>query len=498
MPMRVEGPAWSEPGLDRNGGRYPLGVEAPVMAMVDRLVPGASTLTRFVRYYSLYWALAEFAERRGLDTPQCRTMVRRAEVALGLVSVVLGEDPPAHGADHVRKQLGKGNVESLAELGPGAYSPRQWGFWSQYNGPSVVLGTVKLDAEALRRGRHPLPVDIRQMYRPLLELVEHRPVALDEVSGFASLAVQSANTADIDALRGLFTATRAGSHVPGEWLGNDRTRRATMRILARSVQLRAADGWVDAMRSAVAFGDALSSDPVLSNEERALAWRGLLLRHFSVGAWRKLWAQLVDHVQSGAGSATKDDLYAWIAQDLSDVSVQQFVHGLPAQVDAHGQPLAAETEVRDGRSEVEADLAVLLIGSRRLKSLSGRAREAFQGHSGGRGQYLDPRWIDYQHREHEGRSLADFARALVDDMLAQSTRVAQRKLKVDANGRMRLFAKLHERNGRYFATQREGAGNVGLRIEQLGTMATQLGLFDVSGARPVVTDAATQLLDLPA
>jgi hypothetical protein len=63
----VSGPAWCAPGLDLRGGRYPLSVEAPVMAMVDTLVPGVSTLTRFVRYYAQYWALAEFAEERALE-----------------------------------------------------------------------------------------------------------------------------------------------------------------------------------------------------------------------------------------------------------------------------------------------------------------------------------------------------------------------------------------------------------------------------------------------
>jgi hypothetical protein len=61
-------------------------------------------------------------------------------------------------------------------------------------------------------------------------------------------------------------------------------------------------------------------------------------------------------------------------------------------------------------------------------------------------------------------------------MLAQSRRVALRKLRVDTRRQMTLFTKLHERNGRYFADQREGVGNVGLRIVQLSGMAEQLGL----------------------
>jgi hypothetical protein len=55
----VQGQDWAEPGLDLRGGRYPLGVEAPVPGMVATLLPGVSTLTRLARYYALYWALAD-------------------------------------------------------------------------------------------------------------------------------------------------------------------------------------------------------------------------------------------------------------------------------------------------------------------------------------------------------------------------------------------------------------------------------------------------------
>ncbi|MEU7778818.1 hypothetical protein [Micromonospora parva] len=60
--IAVEGPAWGEPGLTARAGRYPLAVEAPVMAGVDILVPGVSTLSHYARYYALYWALAAHAE----------------------------------------------------------------------------------------------------------------------------------------------------------------------------------------------------------------------------------------------------------------------------------------------------------------------------------------------------------------------------------------------------------------------------------------------------
>ena len=93
--------------------------------------------------------------------------------------------------------------------------------------------------------------------------------------------------------------------------------------------------------------------------------------------------------------------------------------------------------------------------------------------------------------------MSDFACAVVDDMLDQSHRVALTKMYVDREGRMKLPTKLHERNGLFFATGREGSGNVGLRAEQLGELGRQLGLFGVDEDRRVVTELGAAILGLP-
>ncbi len=252
------------------------------------------------------------------------------------------------------------------------------------------------------------------------------------------------------------------------------------------------------MRSgSVAYGNMLDTDPVLSKEERAQAWRGVLLRHHSVGAWRRLWAELVEQVRADGGSVTRDDLHAWISSEVPEMTVRDFVMNCPAIVDPAGHPLPAEEQIAAALDTAEGDLAVLLVGGLRLDQLTGKSLAAFLGRKpGGRGQFLDPSWVAFQQREHRNRSMGEFARALVDDMLAQSRRVALRKLTVDTEGRMTLFTRLHERNGRYFADQPEGAGNVGLRLEQLGFMAVQLGLFELDGTS--TTESAAELLALPA
>lgn len=491
----VSGPMWAAPGLGFRSGRYPLSVEAAVMAMVDRLVPGVSTLTRLVRNYALYWALADFAAEQDLDMAGCQTLLRRAEFALALTSVHHDRHVAAHGTDKVNALRGQVGPTALAEVGPDSYSPRPWGFWSQYSGPSVVLGTVEIQERALRPGRHPCPAPLRRMFRPLLETIAQQPFPPDEIDSIASLAMEKRGTPDLEPLRDLFTATRAGRHIAEDCTGNDLTRRSTLRLLARCAQLHPRQPWTDSFRTTIAYGHALHTDPVLSLEsERAEVWRGTLLRHHSVGAWRRLWAKLVDQVREGCGSATKNDLHAWITSEVPATTVRGFLAKCPPTVDGDGNPLPAEEAVFAEWDEVTADLAILLLGAKRLNQLIGRTGEAFLDRRQRRGQFLDPSWIDYRLGEHEQRPMAELARAFVDDMVAQSRRVALRKLQVAPNGAMTLFTKLRERNGRYFADSAEGSDNVGLRIDQLGFLSEQLALLTPDGVTPL----AAELLDLPA
>ena len=74
--------------------------------MVDTLVPGVSTLTRSARYFSLYWALADYAGRHDLDAAACRQLVLRSEVALAWLSNTYGTGS-AHGVD---REIGRAHV----------------------------------------------------------------------------------------------------------------------------------------------------------------------------------------------------------------------------------------------------------------------------------------------------------------------------------------------------------------------------------------------------
>ena len=89
-------------------------------------------------------------------------------------------------------------------------------------------------------------------------------------------------------------------------------------------------------------------------------------------------------------------------------------------------------------------------------------------------------------REFEDRPLRDLAVRLVNDMLAQARRVALDKMRPDAGGRLQVFSRIHERNGRYYKTRDEGDTTIGTRLEVMAGIAVQLGLIDVAD-----DDAAT-------
>ena len=477
------------------------------MAMIGTLIPGVSTLTTLARYFTLYWALAAFADEHQLDAATCQTLVRRSEVALALASRAFSGEPRAHGVDRVIAILDKGDPTKLTPHARTSYSPRAWGFWSQYAGPSVALGTVTTDHGALREGRLACPPAVRTMFEPLLRTVATRDFPAEKADALIELAPDQTDTPDLPPFADLFTAALSSSQGTSDWTGDDRTRRETLRVATRVVQLSpTVSAWTDAMRQTLAYGDTITTDPVFTAEEtadRALAWRGVLLRHQSVGAWRRLWAALVEHVRNAEERADRAALHEWITAAVPATTVDRFLSECPPFVGPDGHPAPAEEQLLDHHRgdhgpPIVADLAILLIGGQRLEHLSGPARSAFLGYgSQSRGQFLDPRWMAYRHHEYAGRSLQELGRTVVDDMLAQSRRVALRKLQVGRDGRMTLFSRLHERNGRYFAEQSEGSGNVGLRIDQVHQLCEQLGLATPQPDRTVITPYGRNLLGLP-
>ncbi|MEV6579162.1 hypothetical protein AB0M92_13530 [Streptomyces sp. NPDC051582] len=509
MTADVLGPAWALKGLGVRSGRYPLAVEGPVMRAVDRLVPGVSTMTRYIRYHSMYAAIAAHAERERWDAATCLRSVRRSEVLLAALQCHEQTPPawPAHGVDRVRRFCAAGLELARAadeEQPSRSYSPRRWGFWDQYGGPATVLGTVDVEGGALRPGRHVCPPAVQELFAPLLSLAAADAVSFTdlETAGRAALGVPC--PAEQDWLTQVLTATRAGgTHAPGEWEASDRTRRATLRILGRAIDLHGheGDGYQETLRSAVAFGEEATTDPVLAAIPETAGWRGVLLRHYCVGAWRRLWAALVAGVGSKDGEADRsaEELRDWLAQQAPDTSVRRVLDGLPPLKSATGRLLPAERELlAQGGDAPMTNVLLLLAGALRSREghLPDDVRAVFLGRQRRWAEFLDPTWVDGLISDHLDRPARDLAARLVDDMLAQSRRVALAKLRTDpATGGLKIFSRLHLRNERYFKTGDEGDSEIGTRIPQLGSLAAQLGLFAVSDDGLAVTAEGRHVLE---
>ncbi|MFG1948747.1 hypothetical protein [Nonomuraea sp. NPDC048826] len=319
------------------------------------------------------------------------------------------------------------------------------------------------------------------------------------------VTLQSERQPEVPWLRGLFTASWMGAHDPGAWQADDRTRRATLRILARAVELHGTEGgsFEEVLRSAVAFGHQIALDPVLSSIEQSQGWRGVLLRHYSVGAWRRLWAALVASMGSEGGEAdlTREELRGWLADQVEDVTVGTVLDQLQPLQDGSGHPVPRERHLLNGdRRAPFTNIKVLLAGAMRAHELSGIVQKTFLGpRRRGTGEILDPTWVYFLAKDFHHRSVKDLAARLVDDMLAQAMRIARAKMRIDpATQRLLLFSRVHERNDRLFKTSNEGDSDIGLRIEQLGDFAVQLGLMHEDGDGWDVTPTARTVLELRA
>ena len=467
--------------------------------MVSVLVPGISTLSESALHFALYWALADLASSNQYDSATCQNLIRRAESALAWASLVspdtgdLTGPGHLHGADTVRRLLADGLADRLSEVGPESYSERASGFWSQYKGPATTLGVVVTDKNALRQGPRQCPEAILGMFAPLLDIIVNRPITGDDLSDVLPIAHAGPTAPFIAPLRKVVAAAGAG-----DWTGDDQTRRATLRIFCRATQLQPGQhDWRRIAYGAIAYGHQLAIDTVFQQEGgRAAAWRGLLLRHRFVGAWRLLWARLVDEVREAADPMRRDQLHDWIRGQMPEGQLAAFFSDLPPVADAAGHPRPAEDDLA-GRGEIETAMATLLLGARRLGDLDGEALAAFRG---GRQAplraYLDPLWVSTRAAAASKGTTQDFAALIVDDMLAQSHRIALSKLEVTADGRIELPTKLAEREGRYFALAAEGAYNIGFRAETFGSIARQLGVLSYDDGF-TVTDLGRTTMGLP-
>lgn len=139
-----------------------------------------------------------------------------------------------------------------------------------------------------------------------------------------------------------------------------------------------------------------------------------------------------------------------------------------------------------------AELRVLAASARRVDELTGRVRDAFLGQ---RGVELGPEWVQRRLDEARPMKLRDVARRLTYDLVVRSQRIALAKARRRADGTLWLPTRLHERGGLLYRTSQEGRGDVGLRLDQLGTVLATCGVLHYDDQRWSVTSSGRVLVD---
>ena len=475
-------------------GRYPLSVERHVMRMVDHLVPGVTAVTPHGRYYALHGLVAAESDDLDLAVPDASALLRRAEVALAAVSYAhhpsdLGWLPRAHGMDRLSGRLQQGIVPlaEAAVAGPGGYVESAWGFWGAYAGSETSLGVLspgarptagpELDESAVRAG-----------LAGLLELARQNSLVTADLAQFTETLCVCSGRRSPD---GRWLARLMCSQHEGVTSGSRAdVRRQTVTLLARAVLAHPVRSFTRDVGDALAFGPFLTADKVTSNVAAAPVWRGVVLRNYSVGAWRRLWSWLVEQVD---GLITTDELAERFAQALPDITVQQFLASIPATEDADGNPLPTERELRHADTALPlAELGVLAAGAQRTQELHGRTRDAFLGQ---RGVELGPEWMYRRLEEARPLPLRDFVRRVCADLLARSQRVALSKARRRPDGSLWLPTRLHERGDQLFKTSDEGRGDVGLRLDQLGSVLASCGVLELREGQWEVTSDGWSLIN---
>ena len=269
-------------------------------------------------------------------------------------------------------QVHAGSVDIGALAAPRAYAQPSWGFSSAYRGSEAVLQIVGTHEFAPGEQFDAAPV--REGLGDIFSLAGLSALGTDVLDDYAHLCIcRSASSADGAWLARLFAQ-------PG--ISDDRqtrawTRRQTLRILARCTELTSIQHVSEDISRFLAYDEAVTEDRVLAGIVVSARWRGLILRNHSVGAWRDLWAWMVNEASTGSPRARAGRPVRRCAATTVGGGVQRWSS---RHSTASGQPAPAELDPGLAESDWPVwSLSVLLIGARRSRELAGHELSGFQG-----------------------------------------------------------------------------------------------------------------------
>lgn len=502
--LQMTGPGWTVVSADdpTDTGRNPLAVEAAVYQHALTLVPGVVTATPHARYLALHTRLAFEARSRTWTDPDdldaFRTLLRKCEALLGVISVAHARAKRAHsqqagpsvphGQRVINRHLDTGPVdlEALAA----EYSKVT--FLPTYQGSEALLGLTD-------GTRIPAPA------------AKADPAALhvfDELIGLAQRETLVLRNADLAKLRHLCLCEVTGAP-DGAMLreaffgGNTETaavhRRSAALLLEALIGTDVADPLDTAMERLCCFDprltDRLGGDEGLIHH--ALAWRGALLRNWSVWSWRYLWARLVEPLKDRA--MTIDDVTALFARGLPVGTVRaELDAALPPLTDATGTPLPIEHDIFDSSpadgSWLKPDalrlLQLLAVGARRIAELDPVARAAFLGDStDDLGPIHVASWLAQAAQQPLPEAVADLGRRL----FTRAEAISRRKMQWTSSGRLRLPTRLRRDGDRYRLEGTEGDGATSLPLQAFRSVMQQLGVITDNGGVWTVGPYAAEL-----
>ncbi|HEX8105607.1 MAG TPA: hypothetical protein VF533_23525, partial [Solirubrobacteraceae bacterium] len=403
-----------------------------------------------------------------------RELVRRMEVTVAGVWANHGcpvRLPSAHGADVIVNALEHDGVLDVGRLQePGQYAQPRAGFASTYYGSEVVLGALRASSPPKPGERFDEPT-VRSALGDLIDLAQHDSIASDTLAGAGHLCVcAAANGApDGDWLRRLLLE-------PGYRGPNERrhaARRATTRLLLAAIGRQPNARPLNAFRGEVCFGDFLDSDSLAVGVAEGQAWRGVMLRNYSVGAWRRLWAWMVNGVEE---PQTASEIAERVADALPEGSMAALIDALPART-AADVLLDAEEQVRGAswQPDPTTELQMLCLGAQRLDDLDGPARTAFVGQPGE--DDLGPLWFSRHLDVSRRQSVRDFGYDLARRLVARSRRVALSKTRLRPDGTLWMPTRLRDHAGLLVRRDTEGWNDVALRIDTYAQVLAGAGVL---------------------
>ena len=263
-----------------------------MFSLVDRFLPGVISTTPHARYLGLHALVRREVVARDLDIAGGNDLMRRCETVIAAVTVHhkhLVTLPEGHGQSMVTGLLtSDGGIDVPTAAAKGAYSDAVSGFYGTYRGPELVLGVIAPGAQQGPGERYDDTV-VRPGLGDVLELAEQAHLSGEEVRASGHLCPCAATGPEAAWLREIICGTSGGD----DYAVADEARNSTARIIAR---LMSSAGKVadiqPTLRHGIAFGSPLD-DSVLRGIELAEAWRGAILRNYSIEAWRNIWWWLV-------------------------------------------------------------------------------------------------------------------------------------------------------------------------------------------------------------